>query len=156
MEQIIAQFRLHTQLLKNVCKDFTPEQAQQTHGDANHVKWLVGHMVSTRYYTANLLGIKMEFKYAELFKHGSAPVAGDQYPDLAAFLAEWETISPVLVAHLEQMSADTWATEAPFAFPIHDGSLRGSFTFMADHEAYHIGQIAYARRIVGLAGMKYA
>lgn len=155
MEQIIAQFRLHSQLLKNVCKDFNTQQTEQTHGEANHVKWLVGHMVSTRYYTANLLGLEAEFKYTELFKHGSTPAAGDQYPSIDTFLEEWNPISTLLVEHLEKMTAADWEKEAPFAFPIHDGSLKGSFSFMADHEAYHIGQLGYARKIAGLAPMKY-
>ncbi|MCP4438743.1 MAG: DinB family protein [Aureispira sp.] len=155
MEQIIAQFELHTHLLRNTCKDFSDEKASQLHGEENHVKWLVGHLVSTRYYTAKLLGLDEEFKYGHLYVRGSKAEDASQFPSLEAFLVEWEKISPILINHLKSMSEEVWNSKANFQFPIHDGSLKGSFSFMAHHEAYHIGQVAYARRIVGLDGMKY-
>ncbi|HEX9723580.1 MAG TPA: hypothetical protein VGC53_04790 [Vicinamibacteria bacterium] len=42
-------------------------------------------------------------------------------------------------------------------FPIEDGkSLLGCITFLLEHEAFHIGQIALLRRYLGLGAMKYS
>jgi len=40
-------------------------------------------------------------------------------------------------------------------FPIDDSTSLGLITFLAQHEFYHIGQLAFLRRQLGHAAMSY-
>jgi hypothetical protein len=39
--------------------------------------------------------------------------------------------------------------------PGSDGTVLGGVAFLLQHESYHIGQLAYIRRMYGLPAMKY-
>lgn len=153
MKCIIDQFNLHTTLLKNVVKDFTEADSEKQIEKANHVKWLMGHIVSSRYYIAGLIGLKEQDPYADFFN--SSINSEVKYPSVKAIMANWESLSQKMIECMKNMTPADWDAKANFAFPISDGTLKSSINFFAHHEAYTIGQIGYIRRIVGLEGMKY-
>ena len=53
------------------------------------------------------------------------------------------------------MTDKDFEVKEPFPSPTSDGTFKGAYAFLAHHEAYTIGQIAYARRIFGMEAMKY-
>jgi uncharacterized damage-inducible protein DinB len=42
------------------------------------------------------------------------------------------------------------------ALPGADGTVLGALAFLAQHESYHVGQVALLRRQLGLPAMSYA
>ncbi len=45
--------------------------------------------------------------------------------------------------------------ESPQKFPVSDTSVLGGIAFLLTHEAFHIGQLAYLRKFLGLGPMSY-
>ncbi len=53
------------------------------------------------------------------------------------------------------LSAGELGRESPQEFPVNDGSLLAGIAFLLAHEAFHIGQLAFLRKYVGLGPMSY-
>jgi uncharacterized damage-inducible protein DinB len=53
------------------------------------------------------------------------------------------------------VSAAELDAEAPYQFPISDPSVLGMTAFLVQHESYHIGQMAFLRKQLGLEAMAY-
>ncbi len=81
-------------------------------------------------------------------------VAGSsQAQDWGVLLQQYRGLQDPLIAALGIVTPETLAAKAPFS-PTNDpaetvGTLLAGFLF---HEAYHAGQIALGRRLVGKAG----
>jgi hypothetical protein len=155
MQIIIAQLELQTKLFKNSTSGYDESNAGKTSGEANHVKWLTGHTVSTRYMMANLLGLNQQEPFPELFANGKGRQADAQYPAMNELVKDWDSISQKVISRLKEMSDADFSAPAPFPHPMSDGTLKGLFGFFSHHEAYTVGQISYARRIFGMEAMKY-
>jgi hypothetical protein len=155
MQPVISQLELQTLLFKNATKEFEDDLAGTINGEANHVKWLTGHTVSTRYMMANLIGLKQAEPFPELFAEGKGRQDNVQYPSMTALVKSWDDISEKIISRLKEMKDADFNATAPFPHPMSDGTYKGLFGFFAHHEAYTIGQISYARRIHGMEAMKY-
>jgi DinB superfamily len=151
----IAQLELQTMLYNNCVDGWNDADAAKRPGQANHVKWIAGHLVSTRYMMANLLGLGVQEPFPALFENGKGRQEDATYPSMAELTKDWNGISAKVINKLKSMSDAELNAAAPFPTPAGDGTLKGTFGFFAHHEAYSIGQLGYARRIAGMEAMKY-
>lgn len=152
---VIAQFELQTMLYTNCVDGWTEADAEKRPGQANHVKWIAGHLVSSRCSLANVLGLGLQEPFPALFENRERRQDDVQYPSMAELTKDWNGISAKLTAKLKSMSDPELNTPAPFPTPAGDGTIKGTIGFFAHHEAYTIGQLGYARRIAGMEAMKY-
>jgi hypothetical protein len=54
-----------------------------------------------------------------------------------------------LSKRLEEIGDAELSAKCPRDFPIADKTMRGAITFLAYHEGYHVGQMAYLRKLLG-------
>jgi hypothetical protein len=87
-----------------------------------------------------------------LFARGARIEAADQYPALDEVLAAWKEVSATLAKAMEGATAETMAMAAPEKSPSFDGKIGGMVSFLAYHETYHVGQLAYLRKWLGHGG----
>jgi uncharacterized damage-inducible protein DinB len=67
-------------------------------------------------------------------------------------MGAWSESSARLKAAMESASAELLATPVTQGPPSADGKLSGVVNFMAYHETYHLGQLAYVRSLLGHPG----
>jgi hypothetical protein len=153
----IETLRLHTRLFHNVIKEVTEEHARTPIGGSpNHITWITGHIVSNRYMLATILGLAVREPFAELFERGKGIQEDGIYPPLKSLADGWDGLSEKIVAKLESLTEDDLLADPPIRTPVaSDQTLRGFITFIAHHEAYHIGQLSLARRHYGYEPMEY-
>ena len=73
------------------------------------------------------------------------------YLPMADILAKWDAIAEPLSKGIKALPEEFFAGDGPFPTPA--GTTMGDFlAFILHHEAYHIGQVALLRRIVGHEG----
>ena len=155
---IAEMFRLQTQLFLNVTKDITDDHAgHRFMGITNHMAWITGHLVSTRFSLGNVLGLPYREPFPELFARGKGLDESIQYPAFSELTNDWETISEPLISRIEQLRDWELESEAPVPSPMTpiNHTLMGFIIFIAHHEAYHIGQLGLARRLMGYEPMSY-
>jgi len=118
--------------------------------ESNPIIWIAGHLTLSRCGLARLIGLEVDHPWADLFAR-SAKVTDDlAYPEIGEIISVWDDVSPQLISRLENMTGEQLSSRAGRDFPIADKSLRGAIAFMAWHESYHLGQIAFIRKWLGL------
>lgn len=156
LQPVIDIFSLQTRLFRNVTKDITDEHAKAHFaGSPNHIAWITGHIVSSRYMLGYVLGMTDREPFPELFERGQG-IQDIRYPSIEQLTDGWEAYSEKLMATLENLPEEDLLADPPLKTPINENTLRGFITFLAHHEAYHIGQLGLARRYFGYEPMSYA
>lgn len=156
MPLLIDMYDWHTKLFKNVTVDISDKDAQNRMGTkANHVAWLTGSLVESRYQLAKFAGKELIQTSYELFKDHKGIQDNIVYPTLSEFKKDWETISPVLRNALLSLSNEKLNGPDPYKMPGANLTFFDSIVGCTDRESYCIGQIALYRRLLGYDAMKY-
>ena len=157
LQPVIEAFKMQTHLFLNVTGDITEEHAKAHFGGSpNHIVWITGHLVSTRYMLGTVLGLTDREPYPKFFEGGKGIQEDIDYPSINKLTAGWEEFAEKLTDRMESLTEDELQADPPIQTPIGDGTLRGFITFICHHEAYHIGQLSILRRHFGYEPMSYA
>ena len=156
IESIIQIFSLQTRLFLNVLEGVTDEHAKQRLGsNTNHIAWIAGHIVSTRYQLGYVLGLPLREPFPEFFERGKGLDNSISYPHINDLKRGWNEISEMLIDKLKTFEESDLLAEAPIPVPTNRQDMLGFISFFAHHEAYHIGQIGISRRIMDYPPMRY-
>lgn len=155
IKHLVSQFNLQTRLFNNVTVGVNDDHSHvQMNNNTNHIAWLTGHTVSTRYMLANVLGLRVQEPFPTYFENGRGIDKNVKYPSMGELTKDWTTISEKIEPVLKNLSEEALDNTAPFSVPT--GNTLGDFiSFLMHHEAYTIGQLGISRRYVGLDAMKY-
>ncbi len=117
----------------------------------NPMIWLAGHLTYCRCYVGSVLGLKESMSCGpELFGKGAKPLETRDWPAIEEILQEWDRISAVLMAAIQNLPASQFEAPAPIKLPpICLPTVRGGITGLSFHESYHIGQMAQIRKMLG-------
>lgn len=117
--------------------------------DSNPMHWIAGHATVVRARFAAGLGRPYELPWAVLFRRGGTNDAEAEWPSIETILAAWDEVDAVLQQRLSELTADDLAAASPPGVGF-DGTMNGLIQLMAFHDAYHVGQLGYLRRMSGL------
>lgn len=152
---LAATYRLNTELLLN-CLDGLDDAVanRQIDGRGNSIAFLIAHLVESRHYLATLLGAPRPSPLPPAFAGARSMEDAGPLPGITRLAEWWEAIAAHLAVEIERLDTPRLAATAP-ALPGSDGTLLGALAFLAQHESYHLGQIALLRRLHGLSAMSY-
>ncbi len=119
----------------------------------NHLLWIAGHLAHTRSMIAQTLGATIESPL-EIFNE--ALNADTDYPGLDEIMDFYKKATHEIIIRIPEASAEMLASDPPFPLPISDQSIYGMLTFLAQHEAYHVGQMGLLRKQLGFEATSYA
>jgi DinB superfamily len=155
VEPLAAIFRLNTELVLNCLTGVSEELAwQRGPAHTNSISFLLAHLIESRHLVAGLLGYPLSTPLPASVAQARTLDDAGELPPLAILEPAWERIAAHLAVHLERMDTAALRREGRH-FPGSDGTLLGALAFLAEHESYHLGQIALLRRQAGLPGMRY-
>lgn len=155
LSALVSQLQLQTRLFHNALSGISDKDAiRQINTNTNHVTWLTGHLVSSRFFLANVLGIRAQEPFPELFAERKGILPHAEYPGQQDLMKDWDMISDLLISKLQSITPERLNEKIPFPVPTGD-TLESLIAFIAHHEAYTIGQIGLYRRYFGYAGMEY-
>lgn len=148
-------FNQNAAFLKQTVADLSEEEWLQRPNDhTNHMLWLVGHVAWARTMLLRRLGSEWTTDWLHLYARGTKCVASPDCPSPCVVLEAWDETCPRLNAALEAATEELLDMPAPKPGPPSvDGKLSGTVNFMAYHETYHIGQVAYLRAWLGRTGV---
>jgi uncharacterized damage-inducible protein DinB len=143
-------FLINSQLFPRAFEDICENDLYKRPADrGNSILWLAGHLTGARHLTANLLRINEEYPFEGIFNRGAAAPPDDQLPKPHEIKAAWDNITEKVMAKLESITDEELMTTSPMKFPTKDQSILGALAFLTLHESYHVGQLAYVRRLLG-------
>ncbi len=148
-------YRFNNDLLANTVKDLSPEEWLRRPSDsANHMAWIVGHVIWARKMLLSRLGTEWSATWLGLFARGVKPDNDAAYPSPSTLLDAWRDVSGALTVALENASEEAMAAPAKQPGPpSSDGKESGVVNFLALHETYHVGQASYIRSWLGHKGL---
>lgn len=146
---LLTQFETVSWLVDRALADLSDsDAAYRPDGKTNSIQFLVGHMALSRAGLLRLAGLEAESKWRELYQRGTAVEGTETYPPFGDVKLHWADLSARLggaLAHLSPERLDQAST--PDGDP--DETVLKQIAFLALHEVYHVGQIAYIRRLLG-------
>jgi uncharacterized damage-inducible protein DinB len=156
MQGLAAQIGLQSKLFLN-CLDGVSEQVALVRpGEmANHMAFIAAHLVDARHWLARTVGLSAENPFAARLAGARSIDDLRDCPSVAESRDAWRALALPLEAHLGRVDGSVLDQDSSTRFPISDKSLVGTVAFLAHHEAYHIGQLALLRRVVGSPAMSY-
>lgn len=148
--------RLNTRLLRN-CLDGVDDgmARRRPTPDTNHLAFLTAHLADARHFLAAAVGEPLENPLAAQLEYGKTLDEVGELPPLADLVAAWERISAHLEARLPSVSGAALDAPSELRFPVTDRTVLGAVAFLVQHDSYHIGQMAFLRRQLGLGAMRY-
>jgi len=147
-------FRFNSKTLTGLVCDLTPEEwLSRPNEQANHVAWIVGHVIWARKAVLGRLGTEWSEPWLTLFGRGSKIGEAASYPSPSALIEAWNETSKLLTAAMETASAEVLSQLSKQGPPSADGMVSGVVNFLAMHETLHVGQVSYLRSCLGHKGM---
>jgi hypothetical protein len=143
-------FKLNTGLLRSSLDGLAGDDLWRRPTPHNNpLLWVFGHIVATRATMLGLLGDPFDTGWGDLFTRGAALQEPSRYPSREAIDSVHRQVVDRLKAKFASM------TDADLAAPATVKQLPGAKTvadqlaFLAFHESYHVGQLAYIRKSLG-------
>jgi hypothetical protein len=147
---------MNTRLFLSALEGVTETQAKERISDHNNpLSWLAAHTVWARYNTLAMLGKPVANPYDGLFESFEPFDAAANYGTLDQAKENWNKVSGLLKEALASVTEEHLAADSPLKSPIGDFSFGGTITFLAQHESYDIGQIAYLKKYHTKTAMSY-
>lgn len=155
LSPLVSSLELHTRLLVNCFHDVPDELAlERPSNRTNNMTFLAAHLTDARRYMAGLLGAEVDNPFPEL-EDGQGIDDFEELPAVAEILEAWQRLGAVVRKRMEDATPEILDAETEQDFPVDDPTLLGALAFLTSHESYHIGQVAYLRKLAGLEAMAY-
>jgi len=156
LQPLASILALDTRLLENCLAGLTDDTARQRPaGQANSAAFLAVHLVDARVYMLKLAGGDMPHPFGSRLDGVRAIDQMTWYPTLEQIGTAWRDVSARLTARLGELGDTELSARTNQKFPIGGDTVLDAIVFLAQHDAYHIGQLALLRRALGLPAMKY-
>lgn len=148
--------RLNTRLFRNCLEDLTDEQAAvRPSATTNSLGFIAAHVADSRYFLLKTLGDARPSPLSPYLDGARSIDDVKQCPSLAETQEAWTAVSRALRDRMEALTPDDLDAHFEGRFPT-DATVLGVFTFLVQHDSYHIGQLALLRKYAGLPAMRYS
>ncbi|GMV06870.1 MAG: hypothetical protein AMXMBFR53_31450 [Gemmatimonadota bacterium] len=156
LEPLAAVLAVNTLLFLNCLDGVTDEDAlRRVDHRTNSMGFIAAHLVGARAFAAGAVGGDGTDPFAALLGSVSSIEQVESLPTLAEIREAWARVTRHIEAALDGISSEALDAEAKARFPIGDPSVLGMVAFLAQHDSYHIGQLAFLRKHLGYGAMSY-
>jgi len=146
---------LDTRLLENCLDGVDDELARRRlTSNTNHIGFVVCHVVDSRYFLARMLGSDAECQFKQQLEGVRSVEDMREIPALADLRHAWAGVSAILSERFSEITEGELCEPYAHQFPV-DRTLLGGVAFLLQHEAFHLGQLAFLRKALGLGPMRY-
>ena len=143
-------YKVNTELVNRALAGLSADEASLRPDDrGNSMHWITGHIAVTRYGVCRYLGHELEHPFGKQFSRGAQVLEASEYPPVEELLEHWNLISGHLEKSFERIPEEELLAPIKDSFPGVEKTVRGAVAFLHLHESYHVGQLAYIRRLLG-------
>ena len=120
---------------------------------SNPMLWIFGHMVNTRAGLLRLVGGDADLGWGDAFNRGAELADASGYPRRERIVEVCRAVNAKLYAALAALTDADLAKPATRPFTPAVKTLGDQIAFLTMHDTYHVGQLAYVRKALGLPGV---
>lgn len=149
-------YRLNTRLVLNCLDGLSDDDATaRVTPTTNNIAFLAVHLTNVRFFLAKMLGRELENPLAATFGEVKSIEEITAFPAVDELRRLWTEISKQVMDSLKTAKPELLESKMAHRFPVWDSSILGAVAFLAQHESYHLGQLAFLRKALGHAAMAY-
>ncbi len=119
----------------------------------NSLLWIYAHMAAVRARMLNLLGDDYDPSLGDKFGRGAQVQDAENYPGREKIFEASREVNARLFAKLATVGDAELSREAKGTRPPSVQTVGDQLAFFALHDSYHVGQLAYVRKALGLPGV---
>jgi hypothetical protein len=120
---------------------------------SNPMLWIFGHMVNTRAGLLRLVGGDADLGWGDVFNRGAELADASGYPAHERIVDVSRDVNAKLYPALATLTDADLARPATRPFTPAVKTLGDQIAFLTMHDTYHVGQLAYVRKSLGLPGV---
>lgn len=148
--------RLNTKLFRNCLEDLSDEQAaMRPSGATNNAAFVAAHLTNSRFYLLKVLGIEEPDPLAPYLDGRTSLDNLQTLPPITDIQAAWTKAAHLLRDRLDALTPADLDAPSTAKFPLFNGTLLGTLTFLVQHDSYHVGQLSLLRKYSGLPAMRF-
>lgn len=155
IKPLISIFNVNSMLLLNTFNDVTEELSlKRPNKKTNSMMFLLLHTIDARYFMLKELGVKIENPFGKYVDWANTIDDIVKYPKLKRALSGWKNLDKILTGKLSRLSDKQLNSNLNMDFP-GGKKVINMIAFLAEHESYHVGQLAYIRKFLGLKAVMF-
>ncbi len=143
-EEVKTIFKYNGYVINKNLEDITQDESVMTPaGGGSSINWILGHIVLTRDYLHQLLGIEhmCDEKIEKLYAQGTPTLKKEEAVELKSLLKIFNDSQEKILKALDEFDIRV------------DEEKMNNIPGLSFHEAYHAGQTAILRRVIGKKGI---
>ena len=150
LQPLLQNLALSERLFDNALDGLSEQDcAAHTNPRGNSLRWIAGHIVFHRFALARVAGVAATCPFSpEHFGRGAKLQPEEDYPSMAEILDTWRSITAKLKQRLNELSPQEIEAPLPLSYPVAQQNVLHGLWFLSWHEAYHVGQMGYVRRLL--------
>ncbi|HXD73357.1 MAG TPA: DinB family protein [Vicinamibacterales bacterium] len=121
--------------------------------NTNAMLWIYAHMAAVRGRVLNALGESFDPGWGDAFGRGAELKDPSTYPSREKIVEVVRDVNARLFAKLAMLTDAELSQPAKGQLPNSVQTLGDQLAFIALHDSYHVGQLAYVRKALGLPGV---
>lgn len=155
IKPLVSIYRVNSNLLINSFKDVSEELSlKRPNKRTNSMMFLLLHTIDARYYMMKQFGVKMKNPFANYIDWANTIDDIIKFPKLKRVLADWKRLDKLLIDKLSRLSPKQLETKTTVEFP-GGKQIFNMIAFLAEHGAYHVGQLAFIRKFFGMKAVTF-
>jgi uncharacterized damage-inducible protein DinB len=148
--------RLNTTLFRNCLDGLSDEHAAaRPSGATNNAAFVAAHLTNSRFYLLKLLGVPEPDPLAPYLDGRKSLDDLKTLPPLSEIQAAWTKAAHLLRDRLAALAPAELDGASDARFPLFNGTLLATLTFLVQHDSYHVGQLSLLRKYCGLPAMRF-
>ena len=148
-------FLSNTAVFRGTTKDMTESAWLHRAGEANHIAYLAMHLIGARHFTIGWLGGESTDPFEKYHNRGRSIDDTERFPTIDEAISAWDEVAPFLLEALDEVDGAVLDEDSGLPFPAPGPLKLDTLIFLAQHEAYHLGQMGLLRRVAGLAATEW-
>jgi uncharacterized damage-inducible protein DinB len=148
--------RLNTTLFRNCLDGLSDEQAAaRPSGATNNAAFVAAHLTNSRFYLLKALGVEEPDPLAPYLDGRKSLDELETLPPLGEIQAAWTKAARLLRDRLAALTPADLDGPSGAKFPLFNGTLLATLTFLVQHDSYHVGQLSLLRKYCGLPAVRF-
>ena len=148
--------RLNTVLFRNCLDGLSDEQAaMRPTGATNNAAFVAAHLTNSRFFLLKVLGVADEDPLAPYLDGRKSLDEVERLPPLSEIQTAWSKAAHLLRDRLAALTPADVDGPSVTRFPLSNGTLLATLTFLVQHDSYHLGQLSLLRKYCGLPAMRF-
>jgi uncharacterized damage-inducible protein DinB len=146
LEQLAFIFKINNGLVAKALEGLSDDEVWKTPtGGGNSIGWILGHITETRLGLLKAFDRPLEGGWGRRFSRGSKAEERSSYPSRDAIEARWKETRAAMRDAFAALTSEKLAAPATVQLP-GTTTVADQTAFVAFHESYHVGQIAFVRK----------